>query len=219
MLKLTGIKQHDVLLVVILTFGLGLRLYGIDWGISSLEDFGRGNPGLSVEAASFHPDANTLAQATASLRDSIHPRVQVGDQQWLYSVYGPVFMYLYQGSAWLFGLVAGFSPFDSGDPDSVDKTRLAGRAVSALAGSATLWLVYRLSTLAFGAPVGLLASLLLGATALHIQSSHFATVDVLMAFWATWSFLPMVRIALGGHRNDYIVAGLLIALATVSTSV
>jgi hypothetical protein len=179
-----------IILTAVLGSGVAARFYGLDWGIESLRELGETGRRISLQEASFHPDAGTLQQVTASLRESIHPHLLVFGTPLLYSVYGPVFMYLFHGVAWLLCLAVDYSAFALTPPESADWTRIAGRTVSALAGSITLWLTYRLGALAYHRRVGVLAMGLLGATALHIQSSHFSTVDVLMTLWTTWSLLP-----------------------------
>tara|TARA_B100000809_G_scaffold262872_1_gene314832 strand:- start:43 stop:2058 length:2016 start_codon:yes stop_codon:yes gene_type:complete len=211
-----GLDRPWFLPAAILAFGSALRLYGLDWGVTSLRTVDDGVTQLSIGEASFHPDADTLTQVTASLAESIHPFLLVNGEPLLYSVYGPVFMYLFQVAARFLALFVDFAPFDLLDLVSNDWTRLAGRSVSAGAGCATLWLTYRLGSIVANRTTGLVASLLLGVTALHIQSSHFCTVDVLMTFWATWSLLLMVRMTTSGARGDYLKAGALIALAAAT---
>ena len=182
-------------LLLILLLGAWLRFTGLDWGIAALKDYSVDGRRLSIQEASFHPDADALTRAAASLRESIHPHIVHEGKTYLYSVYGPVFMYLW----WIAGkgaaLFAGFSLFDLQDARASDLTRLVGRGLSALAGSATVYLTFLVGQRCYGRRAGLLAALFLAVTVLHIQSSHFATVDALMGLFVALSFLFFLRVA------------------------
>ncbi|HIG15858.1 MAG TPA: hypothetical protein EYQ31_00325, partial [Candidatus Handelsmanbacteria bacterium] len=67
-----GLDRPWFLPAAILAFGSALRLYGLDWGVTSLRTVDDGVTQLSIGEASFHPDADTLTQVTASLAEAIH---------------------------------------------------------------------------------------------------------------------------------------------------
>ena len=194
-------------LLLILILGAILRFTGIDWGIASLQGFRVDGRELSIQGAGFHPDANFLTLATKSLSQSIHPHHTIDGEERLYSVYGPVFMYLF----WLVGKplswIAGFDLFNLQDFRDSNLTRLAGRSLSAIAGTLTILFTYLIGTRCYGRSAGLIAAFLLALTPLHIQSSHFCTVDVLVTLWMTVAFLMFLSVADRGKPVDYLISG------------
>ena len=194
-------------LLLIMLLGAIFRFTGIDWGIASLQGFRVDGLELSIQGAGFHPDANFLTLATKSLSQSIHPHHTIDGEERLYSVYGPVFMYLF----WLVGKplswVAGFDLFNLQDFRDSNLTRLAGRSLSAIAGTLTILFTYLIGTRCYGRSAGLIAAFLLAITPLHIQSSHFCTVDVLVTLWMTVAFLMFLSVADRGKPVDYLISG------------
>lgn len=214
-------KRRAAPLVAILLLGAWLRFTGLDWGIASLKDYRVDGRRLSVQDASFHPDADALTRAAASLRESIHPHIVHDGKTYLYSVYGPVFMYLWWIAGKAVAPFAGFSPFHLQSAHDADLTRLTGRFLSALAGSATVYLTCLIGARCYGRRAGLLAAFFLAVTVVHIQSSHFATVDVLMGFFVTLAFLFFLDLAdperrAGAKTRPCILSGVAVGLAVAT---
>ncbi len=204
-------------LLLILVLGAALRFTGLGWGIASLKGYQVDGRRLSVQDASFHPDADALTRASASLRESIHPHIVHEGKTYLYSVYGPAFMYLWWIAGEAVAPFAGFSPFHLQSAHDADLTRLTGRFLSALAGSATVYLIYRIGARCYGRRAGLLAALFLAVTVLHIQSSHFATVDALMGFFVALAFLFFLRLADAERGvSPCILSGVAVGLAVAT---
>jgi hypothetical protein len=208
-------------LLLILLLGAWLRFTGLDWGIASLKDYQVDGRRLSVQDASFHPDADALTRAAASLRESIHPHIVHDGKPYLYSVYGPVFMYLWWVAGKIAAPFAGFSPFHLQSAHDADLTRLTGRFLSALAGGATVYLTCRIGARCYGRRAGLLAALFLSVTVLHIQSSHFATVDALMGFFVALAFLSFLDLTdpergAGAKTRPCILSGVAVGLAVAT---
>lgn len=70
---------------------------------------------------------------------------------------------------------------------------LLARIAVALAGTATLYVMFRLGRRVVDAPTGLLAAVLLAVATLHVRESHFAMTDVLMTLFLTVSLLSLLR--------------------------
>ena len=90
---------------------------------------------------------------------------------------------------------------------------LMARWLSALAGVATVAVVYRIGRRFSGTGVGLLGALFLAVSPLHIRDSHFATTDVTLALFlslAVWALLGAYE---EGRIRDYAFAGLFAGLA------
>ena len=73
---------------------------------------------------------------------------------------------------------------------------LVGRLTSALLGTATVVLVWRLGVILFEPLIGLAAAALLAVCFLHVRDSQFATNDVPATFFLTLSVLLSARLAL-----------------------
>ena len=90
---------------------------------------------------------------------------------------------------------------------------LAPRLISALAGTATVAVIYWLGRRVYGTRVGLAAAFILAVAFLPVRESHFGTVDPPMVFLATLAMLPTWDVYSRGRRGDYLRAGTLVGLA------
>ncbi|MCZ6635499.1 MAG: glycosyltransferase family 39 protein, partial [bacterium] len=176
------------------------------------KDFQVDDRSISFVDSSFHPDANALQSATKSLHTGIYPTAERNGQTYLFSTYGPVFMYLYQATASLGGITLGFIPFGSSVQDA-NTTRLSGRVLSALIGLLTVALTWVLGKHAYNNTTGLLAAFLLSITPMAIQAAHFATVDGLLALCAVWVGIQSIQILHTGKKRAYLWAGVAVGLA------
>ena len=101
-------------------------------------------------------------------------------------------------------IVGGVDPWDM---------RLAGRALSALADVGTVALVFLLGSRMYDRRTGLLASALVAVSVLHVQLSHFLTVDTLLTLLVTACLYFLYRVASRGRAVDSAAAGALLGLA------
>ena len=212
----SSVVQIQWTLAGILILAAALRFYGLDWGMASLRDFRLDGRALSFVESSFHPDSNLMEEATASLNASIYPAIEQNGETFLFSSYGPVFMYLHWGTARAAGWVLGFTAFGTESVRDANATRLAGRAVSACTAVVCVWLVYALGRCAFGVYVGLLGAFLLAVTPMAIQAAHMATVDGLLSVYAAWVCLLALYILRGGHPRHYAWAGVAVGAAVAT---
>jgi 4-amino-4-deoxy-L-arabinose transferase-like glycosyltransferase len=90
---------------------------------------------------------------------------------------------------------------------------LIGRTTTALIGALNVYLTYKIGKEAYSNRVGLIAALFLALNYLHAQSSHYITVDVPMAFFATFALLYSIRMVQNGSLKNYILAGIFAGLA------
>lgn len=93
---------------------------------------------------------------------------------------------------------------------------LIGRAVSWLAGSLTVYALYRIGKKTHSRQVGLLAALFLAFSAFHSLQSHWAKVDVLMVFLVSLALFFMVDILKKGKPGHYLWGGFFAGLATAA---
>ena len=186
-------RQYWLLLFVILSIALGLRLYGINWDQGGL----------------FHPDERAILMrvndldfpAPAEIGNLTDPELSPLNPGW--------FNY---GSLPLYGLgvvKAVFSPV--ADLDLWD-LRIPGRAVSAVADTATVALVFLIGIRWFSPRVAGLAALLAALAVIHIQLSHFFAVDGVMTLFIVGGVFFSIRVAQSGRRLDSLLAGLMVGL-------
>ena len=183
--------------VLIVAVALGLRLYGLDWDQGHL----------------FHPDERAILMRVGELR--FPPLSDLGvlldaeesplNPRWF--PYGSLPLYLLETIQSVAGNWTDLDIFD---------LRLPGRVLSALADTGTVIVILGIGTLLYGRRVGLLAAGLLALAVLHIQMSHFFTVDSFMTLFAVVSLFFMVRVAQHGRVADSVLAGLFVGLALAS---
>ncbi len=94
----------------------------------------------------------------------------------------------------------------------MDDLRVAGRTISALADVATVVVVFFLAAAIYGRRVGLLASALVALAIIHIQLSHFYSVDTLLSMFSVAALYFMYRVAKEGRLRDSALAGVFIGL-------
>jgi hypothetical protein len=160
----TGFRDRvgvaGVLLALILVLALVLRLKGVGYGL----------PFSFVNA----DESTVVPKAIAAARGHLDPRFFFYPSFYFYAVGA---LYVLAAPFWW---LAGKGNLLSLTSFIVDPAPyfLLGRMLSVAAGTASVWLVYRLGRAAFGAAPGLLAALFLAVAPLHVAYSHMAVTDV-----------------------------------------
>ena len=188
--------RHVQVLTAIFLLALGLRLYGINFGL----------PGEA------HADEPFFVRHAL--------RFGQGDPNPHWFLYPTLYMYVLfalYGFYFVFGYVAGVfsSTFDFAAAYFTDPTGfyVLGRSATALLGAATVVPIYLTGARLFSRRAGLLGAAFLAVTYLHVQHSHFITADVPMTFLATLSLYFAVRVMEEGRTRWYVLAGLAAGLA------
>ena len=200
-----------LVLILILVFALGLRLYGVNW------DDGSGH--------SLHPDERSIVWTAQQLsldslksplelfdvqRSSLVPRPPgAGSGHGVYD-YGSLSFYLLGAVGWVVGTVPGVD-----DADMYTLT-IIGRVLSALFDTGTVLVVFLIARRLFNERAGLLAALFTAFAVLHIQLAHFYTTEAMLTFFSCLSFFFVVRLSEGGGRRDAALAGTFFGLAMAS---
>jgi len=199
-----------VALIVVLVVGLSLRLYGLDWGLPSPE-----------RVHSYHPDEITVIGPT------LHMNIFSGEMNPHFFNYGSLFLYavyfarlLVEGYGWL-DLTPFFRAFNAGGWVSVAeslpavtelaKLHLLARLLSVLCGMGTIALVFLWGRRLAGWQPATVAALLLSSFPIHVQHSHFVTVDVPLTLLTTFA-LYLATFAESGRR--FLWAAFVAGLAT-----
>ncbi len=175
-----------MLLSVALTAAILLRIYGLDWGLPSTE-----------RVHSYHPDEITVIGPT------LHMNIFAGEMNPHFFNYGSLFLYAVyftrlfaEGYGWL-DLTPFFKAFSvsgwMGVSESLQgiaefaKLHLLARWLSVICGIATVLLVFLWARRLVGGWGAFAAAILLASFPIHVQHSHFATVDVPLTLLTTMS--------------------------------
>jgi hypothetical protein len=192
-------------LLLILTLGGLVRLWGIAFGLPYLE----------------HPDEWALTMPSLRI-------LQTGDLNPHRFDYGSLYIYLLSaiyGLYFLYGRSRGLFTSIYDIPLYEESTHnvytydypeiyLVGRALTAVLGSLTIVVVYLVGRRLMNRQTGLVAALLLAFVPLHVINSHYITTDVPVTLFVTLSFLFSLYVLERGRYRDYALAGLLAGLAT-----
>ena len=184
------------LLVALLALALALRLKGVDWGL----------PFSFVNA----DESVVVPKAFGVARGTLNP-------QFFY--YPSLFFYLVGGvyllAAPVLWAVQHSNPLAMGsfvvDPEPYF---LLARLLSVAAGTASVYLLYRIGREAFGRPAGLVAALFLAVAPLHVAYSHMAVTDVAATALSLLALLLLLQAARGGARRRLIAGAVAAGLAT-----
>ena len=94
-----------------------------------------------------------------------------------------------------------------------EKNYMVARLLSAAAGVASVWVIFRVGRRLFDRQAAVAAAALLSVAFLHVRDSHFGVTDVPMSFMVLLAFAAAVRLAQSGSRKDLIFAGVTAGLA------
>ncbi len=191
-------------LVVILLLALGLRLVGIEFG----------------KPYRYHPDETKLVVQAGSL---LQPGGRSTETLFRLGSYPPLYTYLLAavyGVYGLLGLALGVFPTGAAFQEyyyvNTFTFHLLGRLMTAIFGTATVWLVYLVGLRGYNRRIGLLASLMCAVVFLHVRNSHYLTVDVPATFMATAAFLCALAVYRRGAWPEVLCGGLLTGLAAAT---
>jgi hypothetical protein len=197
---MTGVataKSIRVALVCVLLAGAAVRIWGFGFG-------------LPLTRA--HPDESLVARTSIEIaRGNLDPG---------FFNYPTLFMYAtgaaYRAYCWT-------GPGTGGGNSTVaclaswpvhwEPFFLIGRALSVLAGTVTVWLIYRLGRRVFDPLTGVVAAGFLAVAFLHVRDSHFGVTDVSMTMLVVAAVLALVRAHDGPAPERFAWAGLLAGLA------
>jgi hypothetical protein len=193
-------RRARLLLALILALGLGVRLWGIGFGLPN-------------EAA--RPDERHLIGYTLTMGGNhLDPGFFNYPSLYLY-----LLLFVYGG---YFAVGRAFGHFHSVS-DVVREYALApgtlyllDRILVALLGTATILCVYAVGTRAVCRRAGLLAAFFTSVAYLHVRDSHFGTVDVPLTFFTTLATLAMLGAEAEPTPRRFALAGFVAGLA-VST--
>jgi len=195
---LAGRSPASTAMLAIIVAAFGLRVWGIWFGLPFL----------------FHDDEGFEVIRALQLGSGEFDFDRIGKGGYFYLLfveYGLLFVGLK-----IFGVVESandFALYFVRDPSAF---YLIGRATTAIIGTATVFVVYRIGQIAYSERAAVFAASIFAVNVLHADLSHYIVVDVPMVFLATVSLYFAIRLAESGAANDYFWAALFAACATTT---
>jgi len=174
--------------VALFLTALVVRCIGLKWGLPNEQRW-----------YSYHPDEADIAIAVSRLdffNGEFNPKFYNYPSLFIYCTY------LAHMVAGVVGATHVPRPGDTAIWPYLFDILLAGRAMTALFGAATVPLVYAIGRRLAGPGVAWLAAVLMVLTPGHIQHSHFATVDVPATFFVTLALWLAVRAVTDTRPSD-----------------
>ncbi|MCE5322759.1 glycosyltransferase family 39 protein [bacterium] len=174
-------------LACIIILAAALRLIGLRWGLPN-----------ELHSYSYHPDEFLILGAAlfVYLNRSLDPK--------LYN-YPSLYIYLCT--------IAIAIAFRYGLSGSLDAPYLAARTVTVIIAICAVVATYWAGREFFGKAQGLIAALILAVAPLHVQHSHFATVDVPSTLFIALALGYAALVYRRGDWRDYLWAGVMTGLA------
>ncbi len=165
-----------------------LRVWGLRWGLPN-----------SLHNYSYHPDEFLIATAAFGsiyVGRGLNPRIYT---------YPSLYIYL-SALAMAVGFGYGAAP-------ALANVYLAARVVTVISAAAAVGATYWAGEVLFGRAAGLLAALVIAIAPLHVQHSHFGTVDVPSTLFVALALGYSGLILKRGEWRDYALAGVMSGLA------
>lgn len=186
--------RGSITLSAILILALGLRLWGIRFGLPHL----------------FHPDEWAIVDpAMMMLRtgdfnpDDFHYPT--------FFIYNEAFVFALR---FLYGAARG--QFTTINDLPITGMYVWGRIFAALYGTAAVFIIYKAGQRLFDRRVGIVSALFLAVAFLHVRDSHYIAVDIPSTTLATLSFLFACGILTTGAWRYYLLSGLAAGLGTAT---
>ncbi len=186
MLLDSSVWRQRMLLPGILLISAALRFWGLGWGLPD-----------SLRSYSYHPDEFLILGAVGSVLVTGLPR---------FYNYPSLFIYL-ASFAVAISAALGLS-------QDLHDLYLTARVVSALMGVAAVWVVYWAAKQCWGFSQGIIAAAILCIAPLHVQHSHFATVDVPTTVFVAAVLGFALQVLNRGLWRDYLLCGAMLGFAS-----
>lgn len=164
-----------------------LRLYGLRWGL----------PG-DLHQASYHPDEFFIVGTAMMVYvgQAVIPR---------FYNYPSLFIYI---TTFAVALIVG-----SGVDPTTTNVYLAARVVTVVTGTLAVGVTLWAGWILYGGPGAFIAALILAVMPIHVQHSHFATVDVPSTLFVAAALGFAGCVLKRGLWRDYLLAGIMAGLA------
>jgi hypothetical protein len=191
----------DVVLAVVLAAGLGLRLYGIGFGLPFLYDID--------EPTFVHKAVAMLATRDPNPHWFGHPGTTV--MTLLSVLYAAIFLL---GRA--FGAFADAGAYKALYYRDPTLFYVSGRILTAAFAVLALWLAYKIARRLFNRKTGLIAAAFLALSPLFVAQSRLIRTDVPMTFLILCVLWFCLEILEKGTWRSYVLAGITVGLAVAT---
>ena len=181
-------------LALILLLAIALRIYGINWDQGGLFHPDERAFLLQVNNLQF-PEGDQWGDITDPQASTLNP----GSFNW-----GSLPHYALKTVQYAVAPYKWMSLFD---------LRYAGRALSAVSDTATVYFIFLIGRAVFSSRVGVLAALLSALAVQQIQLSHFFAVDTFMTTFIVATVYYSIRVAEHGRRRDSVMMGVMFGFA------
>ena len=196
--------------VALIALGLGLRIYGYNFDDGTLihpDESAIDQAVYGLGCCLGGPQAGTIASWPSPFSHFFDPALAPYNPHFFN--YGSLPMYLLalvtRSMAWMGRTVPVLSGWQSAT--DIVHVNWTGRVLSALFGTASLAVLYRLGLRMFDRTVALVALALMTLTVLDIQLAHFYAVDTVLTFFVLLALWSSVVVAQDNRRWAYIGAG------------
>ena len=187
------IKPSSWLLLAILVLAVAVRTYGINWDDGYLWTPHPDERAILMKVGQLQiPPLDQVAIIFDSNKSTLNPK-------WF--AYGGLPIYTLKLCQLILESLPGVE---------INDLRILGRALSVLADVATVWVVFKLGVSAYSRRVGVLSAAFASIAVIHVQLSHFYTVDTLLVFFTVASIYFLIRVSKYGKLKDSLLAGMLI---------
>lgn len=178
-------------LIIAICIALWLRVENIGYGLPSIT----------------HPD-EVIVKIALEIADPARPTLDPGFYNY------PAFqLYIYSACFYIYGVVSRNGSWQVPHlPDKIKAVYFA-RIITTFFGVATVALVYWLGVLFDSRLTGILAAFFLAITPFHALDSHYANVDIPMAFWFVLSLVFIFRYLQSRHALNFFIAAACIGLS------
>ncbi|MDR3709070.1 MAG: glycosyltransferase family 39 protein [Capsulimonadaceae bacterium] len=209
----TLLQRIPIALAIVLLTAAGLRLVGLGWGLPNV-----------LHSFSYHPDESVVLMHSLPAFGGLD--IAHGGFVPHFYNYGTLQLILIAfacviGKGYhLIGPIIGAT--GAIDPKAFAHAYFAARLVTVAMGVGAVWATYAIGRRLWGHSVGLAAALALTILPLHVQHSHFATVDVPATFWVVlsilWASKCVEAAKTGGFRGvlPWLLSGVFAGLAAAT---
>src|SRR5438552_9054781 len=192
--------MHRRILAAIVMMAAAVRFWGIRFGLP--HTFTR-------------PDETIIIDVALSfLRGNLRPAFY--DYPWLYMWALAALYLLYYAWGRIIGAFHSVADMVAMWPINWIPFFLIPRALSAVLGTTTVLVVYRIGRRLSGETTGVVAALFMALAFLHVRDSHFATTDVAMTFLLMQSISLLIDAHLSKRPRDFVIAGIVGGLAAAT---
>ena len=198
-----GSRRSTVVLFVVCLLAAGLRLLALAYGLP----------------ATYNPDETPiLNRALAFAKGDLNPHNFLYPSLYFYALFAWEVLFFAVGRAvgW-FGSLDAFQREFFTDPS---RLFLAGRALTALFGIATVPAVYWFGRRLYDEATGLAAAAFMAVAPVAVRDAHYVKLDVPVALFVVLTHVVLARIVMdpiaAEHRRSWLLAGLFAGL-TIST--